>query len=237
MKTNPKITRQSAFTVVELYFVILIIAIIVPVGLSCLNRKGPMAKGAQCRSNLKQLVFSIKIYAGDHEGQFPWGTADVPTSSPVNKQVWQYMCAISNELGSSRVLICPGDISRLDNMATAFSSGAQGLANPAKQDSAVSYFLGLSASSNKPNAIMSGDRNVAPAETGSLYVGRGAKAVEVATNAAWSTQGEQSFHDNAGNYALADGSVQQSSNARLQEALRLARDSYGTNANRFLFPQ
>jgi prepilin-type processing-associated H-X9-DG protein len=43
-------------------------------------------------------------------------------------------------------------------------------------------------------------------------------------------------HDNAGNYALADGSVQQASSDRLKEALRLSRQSYGANANRINFP-
>jgi len=229
--------KQRAFTLLELFVVIALVALIAGLIPASITRSKPKAQRIKCSSNLKQIALSFKMYAGDHNERFPWESPDGQSASTAKQMVWQYFNTLSNELGSAKLLMCPGDITRLENRASDFTVGPEGLSNPTNKNSAVSYFLGVFASSNQSNALLTGDRNLAPDEKAPLYHSRAAQPVDIPASAVWSPLPNQKHHDNAGNYALADGSVQQASNARLQEALRLARDSYGTNANRFLFPQ
>ncbi len=233
---DPRITRIRAFTSMELVVVVVIIVVLGVLFKIAAARPYSKAPRIKCSSNLKQVALSFKLYAGDNDGQLPWQNS-LLQEEPPPKQVWQYFLSISNELSTPKILICPSDVKRVQNVATNFSADPAGLVNLSNRDTAISYFLGVTTTSNQPNAILAGDRNLAPNEKASLYSSRVAMLVDVPTTSTWSPLPEQSIHDNAGNYALADGSVQQASNARLQEALRLARDSYGTNANRMLFPQ
>lgn len=244
MKTSSISKQTSAFTRLELVVVLAVIfTLFVLLVLPYLAR--PKHRGGhariRCSSNLKQIALSFKMYAGDHGQKFPMADyADSAITNPVSSQplpAWQYYLAISNELGSTKILLCREDISRSTNAAVDFSTTTQGFAHPTKQNAATSYFLGLHADETKPNTLLTGDRNLSSSARGPLYSSAGGNVVDVSTNSLWSQLPGQKHHDNGGNYALADGSVQQASNARLLDALRLARDSYGTNVNRLLFPQ
>ncbi len=245
MKTTTTNNRAHAFTGLELLVVLAVIfTLVVLLFLPYLAKAKPRGgHHIRCVSNLKMIALSFKMYAGDNEQKFPM--ADYAASAATNPAampplpVWQYYLAMSNELGSAKILLCPQDAVRFTNAALDFSSTTQGLAHATKQNAATSYFLGLHAEETKPNFLLVGDRNLASSSRAIPYSsGRaGVNVMDVSTNSLWSQLPGQKHHDNAGNYALADGSVQQASNNRLQEALRLARDSYGTNANRFLFPQ
>jgi len=65
--------RQGGFTLIELIVVIAIIAILVSLvisaGVSALDRSRVTA----CASNLRQLGAGIMIYAGEHDGELPFG--------------------------------------------------------------------------------------------------------------------------------------------------------------------
>jgi prepilin-type processing-associated H-X9-DG protein len=75
---------------------------------------------------------------------------------------------------------------------------------------------------------------------------RGAGAVNHVMNrttgqAAWvmgnTTANQAAQHDNAGNYALADGSVQQGTSSGLQQQLRQAASAIGRDNITTVFPQ
>lgn len=231
-----KITRTHAFTSMEFVIVVVIIVVLGVLFKIAAARPYSKADRIKCSSNLKQVALSFKMYAGDYDQRLPWQSSPDQEALPP-KQTWQYFLTVSNELGSPKILLCPRDMVRLQNVTTNFSADPVGLANLSKRDFSLSYFVGATASSYQPNAMLTGDRNLAPDVTSPLFSSRVAKLVDVPTNTTWSPIPGHSIHDNAGNYALADGSVQQASNARLQEALRFARQSYGTNANRLMFPQ
>jgi len=242
MKTNLNRLHQKAFTFWECIAVIAVISVLVMLGWTYANRPTFVCRyPISCISNLKQIALAFKMYAGDHDGKFPQSKySDSTTANPSAQQplpVWKYFFALSNELGSAKILLCPQDVRRLTNSVATFSEGPERLGHASRQNMALSYFAGLNAEETKPNMVLAGDRNLAPRRNTALYISTNGAAVDVSTNAVWQTFPQEPFHKDGGYYALADGSVQQASTGRLQEALRLARDSYGTNANRFLFPQ
>jgi len=241
MKTAPIQGRQAAFTFWELIAVLAVVALLVIMILPALAKAKVHVNPIRCSFNLKQIALSFKMYANDHDQKFPqFDYSDSSLGNPSAKPplaVWNYFTSLSNELGSTKILICPQDVRRRSSFAADFSDGPGGLGHAYKQNSAISYFVGLNAEETKPNMMLTGDRNLAENLHTDFYSSTNGAAAEVSPNSVWRNLPRQPFHENTGNYALADGSVQQASNARLQEALRLAHDSYGTNANRFLFPQ
>jgi hypothetical protein len=240
MRISLNKAAQRALTSAELITVLAVISIIAVLVFAMMVRSQRVRLRATCIDNQKQIVLSFKMFAGDSAQIYPveYFTDNAhrfPSNS--NRAVWEYLCLVSNELGSAKVLVCPKDISRRSNSVAGFSQNIDGLAHPLRQNSSISYFLGMSAHETKPNSLALGDRNLALNSASPLYNSLGGDATVIATNSAWRRFPNEPFHGDSGYYALSDGSVQQASNARLQEALRYARDYYGTNANRFLFPQ
>jgi len=238
LSTASHITRQKGFTRIELFVVVSVIALLLVVLSPMLAKRYAKSDKTNCTVNLKQIALAFKMYAGDNNGKFPW----IPKSSGIDftnqLQVWQYFQIISNELGTTKILLCPQEQeSKRKQPAYEFSDSIDGLAHPTNQNHSVSYFLGIYSSESLTNTILAGDHTLTTPNNRRLYRSNGTTAVEVTTNSIWSSAPMEANHEAYGVVALADGSVQQGSSARLQEALRLARDSSGTNANRFLFPQ
>ncbi|MGV3754890.1 MAG: hypothetical protein ACO1QS_05870 [Verrucomicrobiota bacterium] len=240
MKISLGNATHTAFTAKELIVIIAVIALLVTLVGEALLHSKRIALRTTCASNQKQIALSFKMFAGDCDQIFP---VDYFTSrayrypSNYNRPVWEYFRLASNELGTAKILICPKDVLRLTNAVKVFTNTVDGLAHPTRQNISISYFLGMSAQETKPNTLAVGDRNLALNSIAPFYDSPGEVSVVVASNSVWRSSSKEPFHKNEGFYALSDGSVQRADNARLQEALRLSRQSYGTNANRFLFPQ
>lgn len=67
---------QRGFTLIELLVVISIIALLIALLLPALSVARKAAGGAKCMSNLRQMAFSMEMYAMDHDGKYPdntWG--------------------------------------------------------------------------------------------------------------------------------------------------------------------
>jgi hypothetical protein len=201
-------------------------------------RIGSRAKPGRikCAHNLKEIGLAFRVFANDNDDRFPFEMPDL-VNREIDRRAWTQFLVMSNELGSAKALWCPGD---LVGRSAATNFGAGPTASPGTlvrmQDSAVSYFVGTGARTSLHDAILSGDCNLSASIGAPLYSSRGVNPfVIVSTNAMWSTN--RSHHDTAGNYALADGSVQQTTTSGLQSQLRQAAHNYGINANRFVFPQ
>ena len=240
MRLTRNNTKLSAFTSTDLLMVIGVIFLLASIFAVWTIRTKRTRLLSTCVDNQKQIVLSFKFFAGDSIQEFPVDyfknrAYQFPSNS--NRAVWEYLCLASNELGTAKVLVCPEDVARRTNWATGFSNAANGLAHPSRQTNSISYFLGMAGDETKPNTIALGDRNLALDSNSPLYSSWGGVAVNMVTNYAWRSFPKEPFHKNEGVFALSDGSVHRASSDLLQEALRLARQSYGTNANRFLFPQ
>ena len=71
----------SAFTLIELLVVITIIAILASIALPVFSSVTDRANQTKDLSNGKQIGLACKLYAGDHDGKFPYqnGQVDPPT--------------------------------------------------------------------------------------------------------------------------------------------------------------
>jgi prepilin-type processing-associated H-X9-DG protein len=180
-------------------------------------RSAERSKRIGCTCNLKQIGLSFRTWSLDCGDAYPMrvsvtngGTMETISSG----LAFYHFQAMSNELASPRVLVCPAD---------QFRKPATNFANLKNRN--LSYFVGADAADTNPNMFLSGDDNLlvngAPARPGLLIL---------STNSpiAWS----QRRHGGQGNVALADGSVQQFSPERLTEALR----NTGAVTNRILMP-
>src|SRR5256884_6203932 len=63
--------QHGGFTLIELLVVIAIIAILVGLLLPALAKAKTKAQGIMCMNNTKQLLLAWKMYADDHNGNFP----------------------------------------------------------------------------------------------------------------------------------------------------------------------
>ncbi len=131
------------------------------------------------------------------------------------KNVWLNYLVMSNELSTPKLLICPADTERFPP-ATNFSTDLVGK---------ISYFVGLNASLNFPQAVLSGDDNF---EINGVPVKSGLLQLSTNHATAWTF----ARHKFAGNIGLADGSAQQLSNSGLTNLLHQT----GLATNRLAIP-
>ena len=215
MTTKRLTDRHWAFTLIELLVVVGCIALLAAVLLPALAKANAKAKRIRCISHLKQIGMSARMFSGDHAGQYPAATLTKTTAPPaagIFPPVSAYFGAMSNELNSPVILRCPSDQRKA---ATSFTN---------LHNANISYFIGPDADETRPAMILAGDWNV----TNGLAPGGG--VLELRTNLPVGFT--KALHEFAGNIALADGSVQNVTSARLRETLRFSGDP----TNRILLP-
>jgi hypothetical protein len=209
---SSKITSRSqrAFSLIDLLILVgtavLVAAVLLPM---LAKRKGPSSR-INCVNNLKQVGLSFRLWAGDNGDKYPMqvstnagGTMELVAAGAVAP----HFAVMSNELATPKILTCPN----ADNgNAVDFAS---------LQDTNLSYFVVPEADETLPQLWLSGDRNLA---TNGKALKPGLFTVTTNTALGWTAE----QHQHNGNLALADGSVQQTSSARLASSATNALDAY-----------
>ena len=223
MKARRRFRKEDGTTLLEVVVLVAAMAAITVALYTILVPRGHYHQHrVSCVNNLKNVGLGYRIFSTDNEGQFPWAVSTNKGGSSEFSQdadnAWRQFVVISNELSSPKILACPQDPER--KQAPNFTGfGTNNL----------SYFVGLLADETQPRSILGGDRNLTTngvdVKTGLLLLGTNQKA---------GFSGK--IHKDLGNILLGDGSVQQLTSARFQEAVvEAATDS--TNAiNRLLIP-
>jgi len=192
---------QIGLTLLEVCCVVGLLAIIAVLIFPAFAR--PRSGGrTSCTSNLKQIGISYRLYAEDHGGRFPNAFSNYlgGTLTFRDSPVVSHYESMSNELVSTKLLVCP-----VDSRSGKKRSAADFL-GPLSNDN-VSYFVGLDAQESKPSTILSGDRNIVGATASNGFL----RWFKPDAPAGWTSD----IHKNAGNIGLADGSVLQTTNLSL----------------------
>src|SRR6516165_2163035 len=153
MNLNRSSRRDHAMTHLEVIIVILVLVILATVFLPALAKAHRRSSRIGCVNCLKQIGLAYRLWAQDNHDLFPMqvsatngGAMELVSTGNV-VAVFQ---AMSNELCTPKVLLCPDDTLR--RLGTSFTSLTA--AN-------VSYFVGLEVSTHySGNYFLSGDANL-----------------------------------------------------------------------------
>lgn len=216
-------------TVVLVVIVLLGVLVLVP----DIKRAQYKAWRYDCLNNMMEIGIASRLWAGDHHNQAPsqasitkGGWRELLTNSNAGQYCWTNFAILKEDLGESqKLLVCPTDKRR--GAANFIVKGANNdIGNAAfKDNTTVSYFVGVTANDTYPQSIVGGDRNLGPGLVPdpnygySPADGKGNDVVLLPNNpVSWSLK----MHSDgdaagAGNIMLGDGSAQQVSSASFRQ--------------------
>jgi hypothetical protein len=157
-------SRNKAFTRADLIVCASLILVLFALGVYGVGSSKARALQVVCANNLRMVGQALHRWAAENQEQHPWWVAY--TNGGVRFQpngfqnnVYYNFAALSNELASPKLLVCPSDPAV--KVAKEFSNNPQGgFLHLSYQNNAVSYFVGLHALPEHGWSWLAGDRHV-----------------------------------------------------------------------------
>jgi len=190
-RTNRK--KEQGFTALAMMVAIAVVVLLAGLILPRMTRRKIYERPINCVSNLKQVGLAARMWSNDNGEKYPWqvSTSTNGTLELINgPNVSPHFLSMSNELNTPRILACPTDVKR-----TRVAHWSE------LNDQHLSYFIGLDSDETIPQSILAGDRNI----TGGVRVTN--TVFQFTSNSVVGFTKE--LHNQQGNLALGDGSVQQ----------------------------
>jgi hypothetical protein len=203
--------------------------LLVVVSLPLLANNTARSDQAACINNLRLIGRAFHQWSMEHEGFMPWWLpAPTGTQSDPNKHnLWYQYAWLSKELATPRILKDPADTTPSGRTAVIWANDPRGgLANPAYQNNALSYWLGLHASVAQPLSVIAGDRNITTAGSITCAGILSARMLDP-QSISWT----DAVHGRFGSLVFSDGRVEQMGETRLREAI-----SWNSNWNTHILP-
>jgi prepilin-type processing-associated H-X9-DG protein len=235
---------SRGFTRVELAVVVAVVALLAVVLIAALNKAQDKLRRIGCIGQMIGIGTAYRLWAGDHNDLMPFqasvtngGWSELLTKTNAGQYCWTNFAIMHEVLGETpKYLSCPADVRK-----PAANLIARGTTNDTgnaafKDNTTVSYFVGVTSSYLYPQSILCGDRNLAPGPVPDTNYGYSptngqGNDVMIYTNStvAWSLK--MHSHGNAigaGNILFGDGSAQQVSSA-IFRSVWLPNAGTGTN--------
>jgi prepilin-type processing-associated H-X9-DG protein len=249
--TGVRVARRfQALTMVELMMVVAVLAVLAVLTLQWIIRPRARGERIHCANILQAVGLTFRMFATDNEDRFPpmlgtdeGGVKELVHTGPDGAgdpaQTFRVFAAMSNELATPKVVVCSADKSRVAITNFYGMAYATPLAQGG-QNASVSYFVNLDADEMQPQAILAGDRNLSTltnARRATDYdaffsVQQHIRPADVKPGGAYANlEFHDTIHRRQGNVALADGSVQSVTGAKLRAQILAS-----TNVHRLIFP-
>jgi hypothetical protein len=187
---------------VELLAIVTVIVVLGWLMMPRMTSCGASATRIKCVNNLKNVGLAFRIFATDNGAMFP---AEMMVSNGVELasiDIVSLYGYLLNELSTPKILLCPEDKKKKEAASFTNFSGKN-----------ISYFASLTAKETLPTAFLAGDRNLM---TNGVPVSPGLLTLTTNLAIGWTKE----LHKEQGDVTMADGSVQQMSNSRLNQSVK-----------------
>ncbi len=206
--------------------------------------RSDMGKRISCVNNLKNIGIGLQIFAKDHGGK---NTMDLSVTNGGTREwltdgseVWRHWLALSNELRSATLLLCPSAKDRLVFQKDGPRPDRPSLPwSQLTNNSHLGYFLNLDGQGDHQQSILAGDRNLT---TDGMAVPPGRLLITTNVTVAPYSDAKVGLgftakvHRRARNLLLGDDSVQQVTSGRLRDSVQISLGESGRATNVWLVP-